>query len=256
MARAAFRGKRQHRDARLGDAAELAGCRSRGDGDIGELLGVRAGIHHAVGIDEKPVFANLPVWTLHEEARRDELHAGRSLYYLQSRPQHVAGRMHRAGNKPVGVAKLDHHHAVVHRISRKLCGRLLSEPFRLAKLEQCSGVGIKLWLVGRSFDQILRKQDWFRDPFVTNDFRRRDRARLVALRQHNTLDALPRLCLDFIYQFHYSSPFTSLAHRQCGRRRHRYSRAFRASCRASWPLPRATQGRPASVQGSRARPRR
>ena len=105
--------------------------------------------------------------------------------------------MHRAGDKPVGVAELNHHHAVVHRVGHELRRLLLGEALRLAQLEELRGVR------GRLVEaEVPPEQHRLGQPFATRDGGGLYGAGLVAFRQHDSLDACARLFPDSLDEAH------------------------------------------------------
>ncbi len=143
MLGAALSGEAQHSHARL-NAGQAARRIRRTQSNVGQLLGIGIDVNGAVGKDHDAVVAVFGLGGLHQEAGRNGLHAGLGLDDLKRRAQHIAGRMDRAGNQAVGIAHLDHHHAVVHRIGHQLGRLLLRHALGLAQLIQLLGIGRRL----------------------------------------------------------------------------------------------------------------
>ena len=142
---------------------------------------------------------------------------GLGLDDLQRRAQHIAGGMDRAGDEAVGVARLDHHHAVVHRILDQLGRLLLGHALGLAQLVEQAGVGralvrsrrvddldaVEARAVGGGLDLLrIAQQRQLREALARDDRRRLRVARLLALGQDDVLHVGLGLGLDLIDDCH------------------------------------------------------
>ena len=175
--------------------------------------------HELVSKVQQAVLAQGLVGAAHQEAGGHDVDARLRLDDLQRGPQHVAGGVHRAGNQTVGVAQLDHQHAVVHRVGGQPPGVLPGKALGPAQLVQGIGVGFGLraacWIDDLHARQVRAKlirdladarcfaqQDGLRQPLGHDSRRRPHRAGLVALRQDDAHHVRPRLAPDLFDHAH------------------------------------------------------
>ena len=219
MLRAALRGEGEQGDFRLFDAAQDMGSFRRRNGDARQFLRRGAGDDDAIRIDQQTVVAEALVGAVQQEAGGDDLDAGLRLDDLQGGAEHVASRVDGAGDETVGVAELDHHDTIIHRIGHKLFRLFFRDAFRLAQFVEGVRVFRRL-RAGQRIDDFdvgdihaffrrdgfdacgIAQQDRTGDFFLHDFDGGLHRARFVAFRQDDCLDALTRLHFDLFYHSH------------------------------------------------------
>ena len=169
--RAAFGGKREQRDARLLTQDPPAAFRRR-EGDVGELLGRRVGVHRAIGVDQGPVRKD------HEEKARRRRDAGRQADRHHAGFEHACSRARDAGDHGVRIARF-HHEASV---KQRLCGeskRDFRVRLRSALKIEC---GVSVQAAARPG---ILEHDRFGETLITQVLRCGDDPLVRAFRKHD-----------------------------------------------------------------------
>ena len=116
-------GEQGHAGVHVQESLAVAG---RGNGDLGQGLGIRVGIDGTVGEQDDTVLAEACGLGDHQEEGGDGLDPLGRADGLEGGLEHVAGGAGGAGHLAPGVADFDHHAGVIQvvRCGEKACGPL------------------------------------------------------------------------------------------------------------------------------------